>query len=577
MRRRLGAALRFIYRAPFRAPIDAHDVKRCRAHASSLVQIQNGRLSTCPGVLSRRTLWISRADSGASPAAARLSLCSHGCRTLCTEGSGARDPGSDGPDTPDGTETPDSAGVVVDAERQMKDSAEDQIRASDESASALAAAGRGLVVQAVLKLDPTNPPVRKRKPKTNGQRHVEYLDLSLNHKGPFPLLTKRLVRTGGRNNSGRITVRHRGGGIKKYFREVDYDRRKFPHRPATVITIEFDPWRSAMIALVRYADMPEWADKYLEDVEAFKASIPEGHELCTSEYDPTTICDFDVNWDKDYKLSYDMRRLCEIPFEYAHTLGATRFAAGDQPLERNTSIGWDEDIDFEKEPSEEMMALMRRYKYKFKDRRMFRREVRNMIRYAPYLREEERWTYILCPSGLRVGQEIMSSRTERLDLNVGNAMPLSVIPQGTVIHNVEMMPGAGGKLCRAAGSSAMLMGEDLERKLSIVRLQSTEQRYVRSDCMATIGEVSNREHASMSLGKAGARRRLGWRPEVRGVSMNPNMHPHGGGEGHQGPGRPSVSVYGVLTKSGFKTRKRRKDRDPKKTMRINRRKTRLHP
>ncbi|NLG79890.1 MAG: 50S ribosomal protein L2 [Firmicutes bacterium] len=161
--------------------------------------------------------------------------------------------------------------------------------------------------------------------------------------------------------------------------------------------------------------------------------------------------------------------------------------------------------------------------------------------------------YIIAPLGLEVGSTVMSG--PGADIKPGNALPLRDIPVGTVIHNLELVPGRGGQLARAAGMSAQLMAK--EGDYAHVRLPSGEVRLVRLECKATIGQVGNVEHEIVRLGKAGRKRHMGWRPEVRGVVMNPVDHPHGGGEGRAPIGHPSpLTPWGKPT-LGYKTRKRK--------------------
>jgi large subunit ribosomal protein L2 len=159
--------------------------------------------------------------------------------------------------------------------------------------------------------------------------------------------------------------------------------------------------------------------------------------------------------------------------------------------------------------------------------------------------------YILAPVGLAVGDKILSG--VGADIKVGNALPISEIPVGTMIHNVELLPGKGGQLCRSAGAAAQLMAK--EGRYAQIRLPSGEVRMVAMNCKATIGQVGNLDHENVSLGKAGRKRHMGWRPSVRGVVMNPVDHPHGGGEGKSPVGMPSpMSPWGKPT-LGRKTRK----------------------
>ena len=166
--------------------------------------------------------------------------------------------------------------------------------------------------------------------------------------------------------------------------------------------------------------------------------------------------------------------------------------------------------------------------------------------------EDGEKTYIIAPNGLKVGDKIVAG--ENADIKPGNALPLQNIPTGTFIHNVELYPGRGAQLARAAGNMAQLMAK--ENGLALLRLPSGELRNVPIGCMATIGQVSNTDHENVKVGKAGRKRNMGWRPTVRGSVMNPNDHPHGGGEGKSPGGRPGpVTPWGKPT-LGYKTRKK---------------------
>ena len=236
---------------------------------------------------------------------------------------------------------------------------------------------------------------------------------------PERSLLEPLSKKGGRNNTGRITTRHQGGGHKRQYRVIDFKRNK-DNIPAKVATIEYDPNRSANIALLNYAD------------------------------------------------------------------GEKR--------------------------------------------------------------------YILAPKGMQVGQTIVSG--EAVDIKVGNAMELRNIPEGTFVHNVELKPGKGGQLARSAGVSAQILGS--EGRYTILRLASGEVRKVLSNCRATIGTVGNEDHSLVNLGKAGRSRWMGIRPTVRGSVMNPNDHPHGGGEGRTPVGRKSPMTPWGKKAMGVKTRKAKK-------------------
>ena len=262
--------------------------------------------------------------------------------------------------------------------------------------------------------------IKKYNPTTNGRRGMSVLVFDeITTSTPEKSLLAPLKKSGGRNNMGKITVRHQGGGHKRKYRIIDFKRNK-DDIVGTVATIEYDPNRSANIALINYVD------------------------------------------------------------------GEKR--------------------------------------------------------------------YIIAPKGLTIGQKILSG--ENADIIVGNAMPLGKIPVGTVVHNIKLHPGKGGQLVRSAGSSAQILGR--EDKYILVRLTSGEVRKILSVCRATIGEVGNADHMNITIGKAGRTRYLGVRPTVRGSAMNPNDHPHGGGEGRTPIGRKApLTPWGKIT-LGLKTRNTKK-------------------
>ncbi len=264
--------------------------------------------------------------------------------------------------------------------------------------------------------------VKKYKPTTPGQRDMTgYTFEEITKSTPERSLIIPLRKTGGRNAHGRITVRHRGGGHRRFIRIVDFKRDKFGV-PARVAAIEYDPNRTARLALLFYAD------------------------------------------------------------------GAKR--------------------------------------------------------------------YIIAPLGVKVGDTLVSG--PEAEIRPGNSLPISNIPLGTMIHNVELKEGKGGQMVRSAGASAQLLAK--EGDYAQVRLPSGEVRLVRQSCYATIGQVGNVDHSNIKLGKAGRKRHLGIRPTVRGSAMNPNDHPHGGGEGRQPIGMSGPkSPWGQPT-LGYKTR-RNKDTD----------------
>ena len=257
-------------------------------------------------------------------------------------------------------------------------------------------------------------------PYTPSRRHMTSSDFSeITKSTPEKSLLVSLQKQSGRNNQGKITVRHRGGGSRRKYRIIDFKRRK-DGVPGTVVGIEYDPNRTANIALISYAD-------------------------------------------------------------------------GEK-------------------------------------------------------------TYILAPQGLKDGMKIMNG--PEAEVRIGNCLPLSLIPVGTMVHNIELYPGKGGQLVRSAGNGAQLMAK--EGKYATLRLPSGEMRMVSMDCRATVGVIGNAEHNLINIGKAGRKRHMGIRPTVRGSVMNPNDHPHGGGEGKCGIGRPGPCTPWGKPALGLKTRKKNK-------------------
>ena len=262
--------------------------------------------------------------------------------------------------------------------------------------------------------------IKTYKPYTPSRRQMSGSDFSeITKKAPEKSLVVSLQKNSGRNNQGKITVRHRGGGSRRKYRLVDFKRKKDGIQ-ANVLAIEYDPNRTANIALICYAD-------------------------------------------------------------------------GEQ-------------------------------------------------------------SYILAPAGLKVGMKIMNG--PEAEVRLGNCLPLSEIPVGTLIHNIELYPGKGGQMVRSAGNSAQLMAK--EGKYATLRLPSGEMRMVPVVCRATIGTVGNADHNLINIGKAGRKRHMGIRPTVRGSVMNPNDHPHGGGEGKTGIGRPGPCTPWGKPALGLKTRKKNK-------------------
>ncbi|MBQ8472279.1 MAG: 50S ribosomal protein L2 [Bacilli bacterium] len=261
--------------------------------------------------------------------------------------------------------------------------------------------------------------IKNFKPTTNARRKMSTLvNEEITKRTPEKSLTVSMKKNGGRNNQGKITVRHHGGGEKRKYRIIDFKRNKFDIE-GRVASIEYDPNRSANIALINY-------------------------------------------------------------------------------------------IDGEKR-------------------------------------------YIIAPKDLKVNDKIVSG--ENVDIKVGNAMPIMNIPVGTVIHNIELRPKKGGALARSAGSSAQILGR--EGKYVMIRLSSGEQRMVLGTCMATVGEVGNADYELVHLGKAGRSRHMGIKPTVRGSVMNPNDHPHGGGEGRAPVGRKGPVTPWGKPALGYKTRKKK--------------------
>ncbi len=265
--------------------------------------------------------------------------------------------------------------------------------------------------------------IKKFKAYTNGRRNMSSLDYQANLSGHAPekSLLVKLSTTAGRNNQGKITTRHHGGRLKRFYRIIDFKRNK-DNIPGTIKTIEYDPNRSANISLVVYKD------------------------------------------------------------------GEKR--------------------------------------------------------------------YIISPKNIKIGQQVISG--ENVDIQIGNTLPLKNIPEGTFVHNIELQPKQGGIIARSAGSSAQILGKDETGKYIILRLKSGEVRKVLAVCRATIGEVGNEEYSLVNIGKAGRNRLRGIRPTVRGSAMNPNDHPHGGGEGRQPIGRKSPMTPWGKKALGVKTRKTKK-------------------
>lgn len=263
-------------------------------------------------------------------------------------------------------------------------------------------------------------PTKRVKSRSSGVRQTIVIDYKkvLTTTSPEKSLLVSLSKNAGRNNQGKITVRHHGGGVKQKYRIVDFKRDKI-NKVATVKTIEYDPNRTSFISLVAYED------------------------------------------------------------------GEKR--------------------------------------------------------------------YIITPKDLKVGDKILSS-DQLIDIRVGNALPIKYIPEGTFVHNIELIPHKGGQMIRSAGTSAQILGKDETGEYTIVKLSSGEVRKILNDCMATIGVVSNEDHNLVVIGKAGTNRHRGIRPTVRGSAMNPNDHPHGGGEGRSPIGHDAPRTPWGKRHMGVKTR-----------------------
>ena len=267
-------------------------------------------------------------------------------------------------------------------------------------------------------------PTKRVKSRSSGVKQTIVIDYKkvLTTTSPEKSLLVSLSKNAGRNNQGKITVRHHGGGVKQKYRIVDFKRDKI-NKVATVKTIEYDPNRTSFISLVAYED------------------------------------------------------------------GEKR--------------------------------------------------------------------YIITPKDLKVGDKILSS-DQLIDIRVGNALPIKYIPEGTFVHNIELIPHKGGQMIRSAGTSAQILGKDETGEYTIVKLSSGEVRKILNDCMATIGVVSNEDHNLVVIGKAGTNRHRGIRPTVRGSAMNPNDHPHGGGEGRSPIGHDAPRTPWGKRHMGVKTRNSKK-------------------
>jgi ribosomal protein L2 len=382
-------------------------------------------------------------------------------------------------------------------------------------------------IQRALSVDPTRPRIRRRKPTTPSNRATALIDYSVLYRGrPVKRLTSGLRRsTGGRNNQGRTTIWHRGGGHRRLYRLIDFRRQIYAGLPGYVERIEYDPNRSSLIALLRYT---------LPDREKPKGT--------------TVVSDLYGGLADVLRSTPALASLLEPRLVYLAQVTRNVELAPDLPLADASGDA------FEASPQRFNLATDERRSRPQQKHILPEAKTSNVrvLKRSAASSPKTHLSYIICPQGIRIGDLLLSSTDGPVEPKPGNACPLRYLPIGTQVHNIEMRPRSGGKLCRAAGTSAQLLEKDEKRKLALLRLQSREVRYVHLDCMATVGAVSNPEHQNQSYGKAGRMRWRGWRPVTRGVAMNPVDHPHGGGEGKTSGGRPSVTPWGKPTK-GYRT------------------------
>ncbi|KAK4536023.1 hypothetical protein CDCA_CDCA07G2048 [Cyanidium caldarium] len=372
--------------------------------------------------------------------------------------------------------------------------------------------------------DPTRPRVIQRKPTTPSNRHTALIDYSVLHRGrPVKRLTAgRRRQTGGRNNQGRITAWHRGSGHKRLYRIIDFARRNYAGLPGTVERVEYDPNRSGLIALLRY---PVPADREGLSMAGEKRQRRKHRRARAADAaaaaDPTPAA---ATLASEARIVYITAPPGELHAQsWLSSQTSTAAGSGSRASARPAATP----------PLGNSLLVLQKRNITSK-------------------RSPTHLSYILCPQGIQIGQQLLSRLDGAVDPTPGNACPLRFLPIGTRVHNIEMRPGNGGQLCRSAGTSAQLLEKDERRSLALLRLQSKEVRYVHWNCMATVGAVSNPEHQNQSLGKAGRNRWRHRRPHTRGVAMNPVDHPHGGGEGKTSGGRPSVTPWGKPTK-GYRT------------------------
>jgi len=406
--------------------------------------------------------------------------------------------------------------------------------------------GNNESIQRKLAVDPTRPRVRKRKPTTPSNRATALIDFSVLYRGPpVKRLTGGLRRsTGGRNNQGRTTVWHRGGGHRRLYRILDLHRRQYAGLPGCVERVEYDPNRSGLIALLRYT---------LPEKEASSDTT-----TTTSSSSTTVFSDLYRNLANALQGATTPLptspspepRLVYLPYEVAKSGAGTSVSETGTSAPATITANSSTNASTALPSSDAPVEPSRR-----PEPTVHMETIRSNVRVLKRRSESSPKThlsYILCPQGIRIGDLLLSRTDGPVEPKPGNACPLRYLPIGTTVHNIEMRPRSGGQLCRAAGTSAQLLEKDEKRKRALLRLQSREVRYIHLDCMATVGAVSNPEHRNQSIGKAGRSRWLGRRPVTRGVAMNPVDHPHGGGEGKTSGGRPSVTPWGKPTK-GYRT------------------------
>ena len=395
------------------------------------------------------------------------------------------------------------------------------------------------------------------KPYTSARRNmtVSAFDGVDKKAKPERSLVETLKKHAGRNSYGHITVRHKGGGNKRKYRVIDFKRLK-TEMPATVQRIEYDPNRSAYIALIKYEDntlsyilAPYGLNPGDVVVASAEADIKPGNCLPIANIPVgTVIHNVELQPGHGAQLVRSAGAAAQLMAKEGE-LAQVRLPSGEVRYVRTNCtacIGQVGNLDHEnvhigKAGRKRHMGV----------RPTVRGSVMNPNDH-PHGGGEGR-----APVGLTAGDKVLSSAAA--DIKPGNCLPIANIPVGTVIHNVEMHPGKGAQLVRSAGAYAQLMakeGDDAQ-----IRMPSGEVRIIRTNCKACIGQVGNLEHENIQIGKAGRKRHMGWRPTVRGSVMNPCDHPHGGGEGKSPVGRPGPVTPWGKPALGYKTRKKKNPTD----------------